>query len=81
MNWPRGFLRLWIALSVLWIGAFAGVSFWNYAECLAVRPELPFCLQNIGVPSLANWAFILGWPLAALLAGFIIQWIVRGFRR
>ena len=92
----RGFYRLWIAASLLWIAAFLGWYFWKScfygAEVFLGEDQRLWCwsgegdwYEAVGEFSAGTYArliaIILIVPIAMLLIGYIIAWVVRGFAR
>jgi hypothetical protein len=92
----RGFYRLWIAASLLWIAAFLGWYFWKGcfygAEVFLGEDQRLWCwsgegdwYEAVGEFSAGTYArliaIILIVPIAMLLIGYIIAWVVRGFAR
>jgi hypothetical protein len=90
MNTRRGLLRLWLVLSILWLAA---VSIHAYSEGYPPPPPgsilvpRPGDLGEVEVwgravlidEQLVAWAF--GPPLAVLIIGAALAWVVAGFRR
>jgi hypothetical protein len=88
----RGFFRLWIVLSLLWV---AGAShYYQVATCGAMKGQEQFgwyCRsgwqpidENVGyeiVPVDEALAWTIGPPVGALLLGFLMFWIGGGSRR
>jgi hypothetical protein len=83
MNYRRGLLRAWIALAAIWI-ALAGSL-----EASGVIGSDSFCrLFNAGpwcdyrppAEFLVTLTLIIGPPIAALVVGAAVMWIVAGFR-
>jgi hypothetical protein len=65
MNWSRGLVRLWIAVSLLWI--ILSSIYWLSANVL-----------TFAEPPLV--AIVIGPPIALFVFGFGVWWIVDGFR-
>ena len=84
VGWSRGFLRVWIVLSILWVSV---IGFVSYIDCGKILPwdpyrysENPFlCLYPFGFDRRLAW--MLFPPLALLCAGIAVDWCCRGFRR
>lgn len=68
MNWQRGLLRLWIAVSVIWIGG------WVVVDVVGGFPGSPELLVSQAV-------LVLIPVVGVLLLGFIAAWVIAGFRR
>ena len=89
MNWTRGFLRLWAALAVCWVG---GVGYLTGGK-LGLSKNGFFDSDKYleGASSsyslLPDWKSLVGFgelvllpPLGLLLLGFMAVWALRGFR-
>ena len=100
MDFKRGFLRLWLAAALLWIGAVLVIEYRDTAIPSLTRScseLLGFTLdetgEKLGPKAVAEcdqvWreerikiaSVTLGPPLACLLVGLVLAWIVTGFRR
>jgi hypothetical protein len=86
MDWNRGFYRLWIAFSVLWIGLYGVVYaglFGYMAFDWLVNGKLPQDLSL--VPAIGSLAGAVAWtvlpPFVLLWIGRGVRWIVMGFRK
>lgn len=90
MNWGRGFFRVWVVVSVLWIGGVGVVEGPAFLQEVFPPPpqyKLPseqFKLpsEEDAVKSVGVTPFVLhlvSLPLALLLAGLIVGWVGRGF--
>ena len=92
----RGFYRLWIAASLLWIIGFLGWYFWkncfSEAEVFLGEDNRLWCWSGEGdwygpvsefsIGTYARLiAIILIVPIVMVLVGYIIAWVVRGFAR
>ena len=92
----RGFYKLWIAASLLWIVAFLGWYFWracfDAAEVFLGEDNRLWCwsgedgwYEAVGEFSVGTYAkliaIILIVPIAMLLLGYIIARVVGGFAR
>ena len=79
MNWYRGLFRLWLVLSLSWIGRDV------YTAWLRCPDDMP-CLWGIswGVPPfwyVKMWMLhALTLRLTALVLGLVCIWLLRGFR-
>ena len=63
-GWHRGFLRLWVAVSVLWM--LVAVVFWNATGAVWFSGTL--------------WHItVFGPPAILLLLGYVAIWIILGF--
>jgi len=70
MNWSLGLFRLWLLVSGLW--AVLNVApVWN--ECAPLGGALSQCAVSVAVA--------VGGPVAVLLLGLVLAWVVRGFCR
>lgn len=72
-NWSRGFFRLWLVGSIIWIGIAIVMSilFAHWPE------EFRYQLQEI----LAIFGVVIGPPAATLILGLALRWILQGFQR
>jgi hypothetical protein len=80
MNIRRGLWRLWLVLTVAWLG----LVIWT-------TPELQTCLFRIGSGLRCdNWTthdyiaavgVLFGGPVALLVIGWAVFWITSGFKR
>jgi len=93
MNWRRGFLRLWIAASVLWIGA---VGFIGYDSVIVPRNKLS-ALKAAGASTdeiiradvlfadlipLAHYVWMALLPVViSFILGCAFAWVIAGFGR
>jgi hypothetical protein len=91
MNWRRGFIRLWLVASAVWI-IITGIVF-SFPKSLidAMSWRAPGQGQSIKLSTLeahiaatANLRgfalYGMGLPVLALVLGIVIWWIHRGFR-
>jgi hypothetical protein len=69
MNWRRGFFRLWLVASGLWLVLNATLDLFAIPDLL--RPE--------NASHLLGLAF--GPPAALLVIGAAVGWALQGFRR
>ncbi len=87
MNLMRGLFRLWILVSVLWVG-FSGWRFWG--SCMPGQDGELWCatgvedwvtrLKYFGLREAFHVAaFTLGLPLALFVIGLAAVWVGRGF--
>lgn len=65
MNLRRGLLRAWAVVSILWVGV------WVVPSLFILSPE-----ERLGIGVLA---FVP--PLVVLIAGYVVAWVIAGFRR
>lgn len=83
MNIERGLFRAWLVGSAGWI------AYWVWAKniacdlgaysapwCTAFWQRDPLTIEEYAAVA----AFIFGIPLATLVAGILVLWIVQGFR-
>jgi hypothetical protein len=88
VRWKRGFFRLWMAVSALWIIfiiAVVGPSDWDELSlALGLRGfALPSELDNVRNPAEIIITFILEiliLPLFLVAIGIMVAWVARGFR-
>jgi hypothetical protein len=96
VNWSRGLLRLWIAFTVLWVGAMC-IAFYRLLPP-AYLPIVGNVKDPTGAPlppgfepvpelkpwMIKFWAIALAWAIAVpsglFSAGWARLWIGRGFR-
>ena len=69
MNWQHSMFRLWIAASPIWIAYAALKAFSLSASGSLGEPLFAFAVVAI-VP-----------VVGVLLLGFIVKWLIAGFRR
>ncbi len=67
MNWSRGLIRLWLIAAICWV-ALASVFMWDSIGSTD--------WGRIG----ATISTILGPPIAVLLLGLGVVWVIDGFR-
>ena len=96
VTWQRGFLRLWVAFSVVWIVGAVAIALKDTAipsltkDC---NPSLEFRLEKTGEPlgpaeiaeCQSRWREerkeLAAWSLAPPIGLFLtLSWIARGFR-
>lgn len=82
MAWSRGFFRLWVVASGAWILWAAMYVRTAYNETASLHREYHIS----GAPSPEQWLtdFVLmtfGPPLAVLVFGLSLGWLIGGFRR
>jgi hypothetical protein len=71
MNWNRGFFRVWLVLSLAWIGLIGLMGFlWGAAGLLGGKAGAADLLGTMVVP-----------PVGLFVAGFAILWALAGFRK
>jgi hypothetical protein len=94
MNWKRGLFRVWAAASLLWVALWTVLNWSGVAtslfdlSCLVSGGSSgPWCeyrlIEAIAVYGLEDrrfWIGLLTPPVAALLLGYTLLWIGRGFR-
>jgi len=91
MNWRRGFIRLWLIISAIWISAaiFAFSLPHSLSNVLAwTEPAIGQSIKLSSVEAygtafanLRGFAFFgLGIPAAAFLLGIACWWVARGFK-
>jgi hypothetical protein len=73
MNWTKGLFRLWIAVSLLWIISFLIDRFSDNIPSIVE-------LQQHSQSTTQLVALVVGPPIALLVLGFVIWWIIAGFR-
>jgi hypothetical protein len=83
MNLQRGLFRLWLLLSVLWVGFMVWV---HEPPCLFGKySRNPYCAFSSPVNPASEYlsfaAGALGPPIAILLLGYSLLWVLKGFRR
>jgi hypothetical protein len=83
----QGFFRLWIIISILWIGLIGCLRWDDIQKAIANRNESSqndecvmtgLCPQEV-IPSVARQA--LGPPFGLLVGSLAMVWVARGFRR
>lgn len=76
MNLARGLFRVWVVGSVIWTGYWL----WDWVLICQFTFDPPErCLRPVPWEGLA--IIVLLYPVLALLAGRVLIWMVRGFRR
>jgi hypothetical protein len=94
MNWKRGLFRVWAAASLLWVALWTVLNWSGVAASLSDLACLvsggssgPWCeyrlLGAISVHGLEDryfWIGLIAPPMTALLTGYTLLWIGRGFR-
>jgi hypothetical protein len=73
MNWKKGLVRLWIAVSLLWAIC---TSIYLYSVNL---PAVAEPQQQQGQDTIQLAAMIIGPPIAFLALGFGVWWVIAGF--
>jgi hypothetical protein len=83
MNYRRGFLRAWIALTVIWIALVGSLEASGVIEsesfCNLFNPG-PWCDHRPPAELVAILTLILGPPIGVLVVGAAVAWIAAGFR-
>jgi len=64
----NGWMRLWMAVSVVWVG------FWTVVVVGAIWEGYYSLIELIQVALLA-----VAIPIALMIAGRVIRWVIRGF--
>jgi hypothetical protein len=95
MNWKRGLFRVWAAASLLWAAFWTALNWAGVATSLSDLSCLvsgggsgPWCKYHFiggaitadGLEDRHFWIGLMAPPLAALLVGYMLLWIARGFR-
>jgi hypothetical protein len=70
IRWRRGFFRVWVVLSVLWIGFVIVLTLQTFLPEPTPPAKGDSAVQRAITP-----------PLALGAIGFAFTWIIRGFRR
>jgi hypothetical protein len=71
MNWNRGFFRVWLVLSLAWIGLIGLTGFlWGAAGLLGGKAGAADLLGTMVVP-----------PVGLFVVGYAILWALAGFRK
>lgn len=91
MDWRRGFIRLWLAVSAVWLiiigivfsfpQSLIEVTSWRdpgQGQSLKLSTLEAHIAATANLRSLALYGF--GLPVIALVLGFGVRWIHRGFR-
>ena len=90
MNWTSGFLRLWAALAVCWVGSVGYLTGGKLGLSKNGFFDPDKYLEGASSPYslLPDWKSFVGFselvllpPVLVLLLGFMVAWIARGFRR
>ena len=94
IRWSRGFFRIWVLLSVLWVAGIAGLltisplypTPRNRAECEAaaakdLRVDVAACARTAYEHEMEEAAIVGLPPLLLLIFGAAVGWSVRGFRQ
>ena len=83
MNYCRGFLRAWIALTVIWIALAGSITLSGVLEselfCNLFNPG-PWCDYRPPAEFVFTLSLILVPPMALLVVGAAVAWIAAGFR-
>jgi hypothetical protein len=90
MNWSRGLFRLWLAASLLWMALWIALDWRALATDFSCRfgsngpwceyPSKDFYLEG-GLQDPSVWEALLIPPIATLLLGLVMGWVIKGFRR
>jgi len=79
MAWSRGFFRLWVVSTILWLGfAWQRESDWLSHNARLYREYgIP------GAPSIdrGEIVIIVAMPVVVLVLGLVLRWILSGFRQ
>ncbi|QHO72320.1 hypothetical protein ACH79_06455 [Bradyrhizobium sp. CCBAU 051011] len=79
MTWSRGFFRLWIVATIIWLGlAWMFESNWLSNNARYYREYgIP------GAPSVdrSEIIFIIAVPLVVLMLGLVVRWVLVGFHQ
>lgn len=78
MNWSRGFLRIWLVLSLLWVAGTFALHIDNSPKLLSSAEFYNY--KGYEFFNARAFLIILGPPAGALLVGLTLAWIARGFR-
>jgi len=92
MNWRRGFLRLWIVFTAVWIVLIAGLAYQNVVVPRQIAASQTACVAahqcdiNFDlIPWQTEAERYLAWailpPLGLVALWFVASWIVAGFVR
>lgn len=84
MNWTKGFFRVWIVGSLLWIlliGWVMGVPAWQSIGCPDAGPWCQYGQQSPAEAFRELAITALGFPLAVLAIGSALTWALKGFRK
>jgi hypothetical protein len=91
MNVRHGLLRLWIVASLLWLVAFVVWYFWT--QCgYSVPGKTDMCwtgegdwvgdIRYFSIGTYARlFAIALSVPIGVLFVGYLLAWVLRGFRQ
>jgi hypothetical protein len=80
MNYHRGFFRIWVALSALWIASMWLIS-QSSGGLSCMWQAGPWCNYRF-VPDLpTGLGLLFAAPALALAGGAVMIWIIAGFRR
>ena len=87
MNWKRGLFRVWLVAALLWAFLCVAVN-WSVIAAdisclLGTAPADLFCRfrPHGGLEDPRFWMVLAMPPIAALLGGYTLLWMARGFRR
>jgi hypothetical protein len=76
VNWRRGFHRLWISFSIIWVVASTSALIADYEHISANFGD------NSGLTLfLIVASYVIGPPVVIYAIGWTIAWIGRGFTR
>jgi hypothetical protein len=91
MSWRRGFIRLWLVASVIWIaitsivfslpGSLSDVLSWRdpvQGETLRLSTLEAHVTATANLRGFALYG--IGLPVLALVLGIVVWWVQRGFR-
>jgi hypothetical protein len=88
MNLKRGFVRLWIVASLLWIAAFiwylrasCSYSADDVLDCWTGDEDWMMPISYFSIRDYARLGMIgASVPLGLLFFGYVIAWVAKGFR-
>ena len=77
MNVRRGLWRTWVVLTTMWVGVLILTG--KYSCPFVFWLHRPWCDYWTKDEYIAALAGMFGLPLATLIVGLIVNWIVAGF--
>jgi hypothetical protein len=81
MNYRRGFIRLWVVLSLAWIAVIWSTQDWWRIELSCMYRYGPWCDYGAVKDWRDGLEYLWGPPAFVLIFGAALGWIVTGFRR